>query len=150
MERLLGIDFISVLGMPPVEHVRLAARLGCGSVSLAPAPFTDNPYGYPEWSLRETAGLRRDLMAALADTGVRLALGEGFLAWPGAGMMPSPDDLDLFADLGCEQVNLVVLEPDPVAGRAELAKFARLAAERALTATFEFMPGTVFGDFGAA
>lgn len=146
----LGIDFISVLAMPPVEHVRLAAELRCHRISLAPAPFTANPHGYAPWSLREDAALRAEVKTALAGEGVVLSLGEGFLAWPSAGMTISESDLDLFAELGCERVNVVAVEPDRSAAIAATTEFARLAGERGLKATLEFMPGTVFGDFDAA
>jgi sugar phosphate isomerase/epimerase len=146
----LGIDFISVLGMPPVEHVRLAAELGCGRISLAPAPFTANPHGYAPWSLREDAALRREVKAALANEGVALSLGESFLIWPSAGMEVSLADLDLFAELGSERVNVVVVEPDRATAIDRLGAFARQAGERGMKATLEFMPGTIFGDFVTA
>jgi sugar phosphate isomerase/epimerase len=146
----LGIDFISVLAMPPVEHIRLAAGLGCGRISLAPAPFTANPHGYSSWSLRDDAPFRSEVKAALAGEGVVLSLGEGFLAWPCAGMAIAQADLDLFAELGAERVNVVALEPDRAAALSAVAEFARLAGQRGLKATLEFMPGTVFGDFGSA
>ena len=149
MDRL-GIDFISVLAMPPVEHIRLAAELGCSRISLAPAPFTANPHGYAPWSLRDDAELRTEVKAALAGEGVTLSLGESFLIWPSAGMEPSVADLDLFAELGCERANVVVIEPDRAAAIDQLGMFARQAGERGLKATLEFMPGTVFGDFKAA
>lgn len=146
----LGIDFISVLGMGPVEHIRLARKLGCGGISLAPAPFTDNPHGYASWSLRDDFALRREVRTALAVEGVMLSLGEGFLIWPSAGMEISVADLDLFAHLGCHRVNVVVVEPDRTAAIDRLGAFARTAGERGLDATLEFMPGTVFGDFNSA
>jgi sugar phosphate isomerase/epimerase len=146
----LGIDFISVLAMPPLEHIRLAAELGCHRISLAPAPFTANPHGYGPWSLRDDAALRGEVKAALAGEGVALSLGEGFLIWPSAGMEIVEGDLDLFAELGCERVNVVVVEPDRSAAVDQLGSFARLANQRGLKGTLEFMPGTVFGDFAAA
>ncbi len=146
----LGIDFISVLGMPPVEHIRLAAKLGCHRISLAPAPFTANPHGYAPWSLRDDAVLPGEVKAALKGEGVALSLGEGFLIWPSAGMELSQADLDLFAELGCERVNAVAVEPDRSLAIDRLGDFARQANERGLKATLEFMPGTVFGDFNTA
>jgi sugar phosphate isomerase/epimerase len=146
----LGIDFISVLAMPPVEHIRLARRLGCDRVSLAPAPFTANPHGYAPWSLRDDAELRNEVKAALAGEGVVLSLGESFLIWPSAGMEVSLADLDLFAELGCERVNVVVVEPDRGAAIDRLGAFTQAAGERKMKATLEFMPGTVFGDFATA
>jgi sugar phosphate isomerase/epimerase len=146
----LGIDFISVLAMPPVEHIRLAAKLGCNRISLAPAPFTANPHGYAAWSLRDDQALRSEVKTMLAGEGVALSIGEGFLIWPSAGMELSLADLDLFAEVGCERVNVVAVEPDRSVAVDQLGSFARLANERGLKATVEFMPGTVLGDFNTA
>ena len=33
MTNRLGIEMLTLLGMPPVEHVKLAAELGCVSIS---------------------------------------------------------------------------------------------------------------------
>ncbi len=55
--RPLGLEFISVLAMPPVEFIELAADLGCDGVGMALAPFTANPHGYRAWSLRDDAGV---------------------------------------------------------------------------------------------
>jgi hypothetical protein len=75
---------LSVFGMPPVEYVNLVADLGCryitaGLVGFAPV----NVLGYPPFSLRDDATLRRELLAVTADRGVSISLGEGLLTVPG-------------------------------------------------------------------
>src|SRR5262245_31146217 len=51
----LGIELLSVFGLPPVEFVNLAADLGCRYISsgLSAGPY--NPHGYPSFSLRDDA-----------------------------------------------------------------------------------------------
>jgi sugar phosphate isomerase/epimerase len=88
--RAIGIDFISVLGLPPVEFVKLAAELGCQHISIAPAPFTANPHNFPSWSLRDDKTLRHELIAALRDNNITLSLGEGFLIRPARTSPPLP------------------------------------------------------------
>lgn len=146
----LGLDFISGLAMPPVAFVELAAEFGCGGVSLALAPFTANPHGYPAWSLRDDAGLRRELSAALAQNGVELRNGEGFLIRPGSTVADCPGDLDLMAEIGSQRVNILTIDPDLARSIDELGRFAELAGERGLTVTFEFMAGMGVGTLEAA
>jgi len=116
----LGIDFISVFGMPPVAFVALAADLGCRHISLAPQPITSNPHGYPHWSLLEDAALRRDVAAALRDHDVSVSLGEGFLVRPGVDIPDSGAPLfDVMEELGVKRVNVASIEQDVrPAGRA--------------------------------
>jgi sugar phosphate isomerase/epimerase len=132
----LAIEFISVLGLPPVEFVRLAADLGVGRIGLAPKPITANPHGYPAWDLLAEPPLRRETLAAMADTGVTLSLGEGFLIREGLDADTFAPMLDVFAELGAPVVNAVnmVASPEP------FARFAAMAGERGMVATVEFLP----------
>ena len=146
----LGIDFISVLAMPPLAHVALAAELGCGAISLALEPFTANPHGYPFWSLRTDAGLRRALITAARERDVAITLGEGFLIRPDGDVGTMAADLELMAEIGVARVNIVSLDPDVARSLATLAHFADLAAARGMIATIEFMPGLAIGTVRAA
>jgi sugar phosphate isomerase/epimerase len=150
MTRAIGIDFISVLGLPPVEFVKLAAELGCPHISIALAPFTANPHQYPLWSLREDATLRRDFAAALRGHNVSLSLGEGFLLRPGTDIRNAAADMDMMRDLGVPIVNTVCLEPDHARAIDQLAAFAALAQERGMKATLEMMPFLPLGSLAEA
>jgi hypothetical protein len=44
----LGLEMLTLLGMPPVEHVRLAADLGCVSISTGLSNQTLAKFGYPD------------------------------------------------------------------------------------------------------
>jgi sugar phosphate isomerase/epimerase len=140
----LAIEFITVLGMPPVEFVHLAADLGCRRVGLALAPFTGNPRGYPAWSLRDDPALRRELTAALRERGVAISLGEGFLIRPSLDIRDAAADIELMAELGAERVNVVAIDPDRGRGLDQLATFAAMARALGLVATLEFMPMSAF------
>ena len=146
----LGIEFISGLGMAPVAFVEMAARLGCSRIGFAPAPIVGPLAPAAIWSLRESPALVRDLKAALADHGVSLDLGEGFLIMPGQAIADVEADFDLFADLGAQRLNAVVLEPDAARAQAEFARFAALAAARAMPVTVEFMPHMACGSLAQA
>jgi sugar phosphate isomerase/epimerase len=146
----LGIEFISVLGLPPVPYVQLAAELGCRNIGIALAPIVSNPHGYPRWSLRENPQLRRDLVTALADHGVSVSLGEGFLVRPGASIAESAADLDLMCEIGAVRINVLCIDPDLHRTVDELATFTEMVASRGLTATLEFIPGMPIGDVAGA
>jgi len=45
----LGIELLSVFGMNPVEHVELAAELGCAFVSTGLSQLPFNPLEYRPW-----------------------------------------------------------------------------------------------------
>lgn len=135
MDRI-AIEFISVLGMPPVEFVKLAADLGVVRIGMAPRPITTNPHGYADWDLLKSPALKREVRAALADTGVQVALGEGFLVRDGVDRDEWATMLDLYAELGAPLVNAVNMAPSPEA----FGQLADMARERGMQATVEFLP----------
>jgi len=146
---VIGIEFISVLGLPPAEFVALAADLGCRSIGIALEPIV-RAKSYPPWSLREDAGLRRDMVGALRRHGVSIQLGEGFLVWPDKNIRGAGADLDLMCEFGARQVNILGLDPDRGRTFDQFAIFAELAEDRGLDATLEFMPGLCIGDLETA
>jgi sugar phosphate isomerase/epimerase len=148
--RAIGIDFISVLGMPPVPFVALAAELGCPNISISFTPITDNPHHYPSWSLRDDAHLRRDLIAAQRAHGVTISLGEGFLIRPGADIRDAATDVAIMRELGAPIINIVAIDPGWDRTIDQLAAFADLAAANGLQATLEMMPGMLIGDLPTA
>ena len=135
----LGIERLSVFGMPPVAFVAMTAALGCQSLGLGLAPMAGacNPHHYPGWSLRDDPQLRRDTRAALADHGVQLALIEGFAVVPGEPTARYAADLDLVAELGCERVAAVSVDRDLDRTIAGFAELAALAAARGLLVSAE-------------
>jgi sugar phosphate isomerase/epimerase len=71
--RDLGIEFISVFGLPPVDFVHLAADLGCRYIStaLSGRPLKSlKSLGYRPFSLTDDVQLRQRLRTAMHDCGV--------------------------------------------------------------------------------
>jgi len=139
MDRL-AIEFICAFGMPPVDFVGLADSLGVSRIGLSPRPITDNPYGLPEWDMCSDPALVEATKKALAQTGVQVAQGEGFLIMPGTNIADSRPALDIFAELGAPSVNCVIIEQDRPRAVDEFAALAAMAAERGMSTTIEFMP----------
>ncbi|MUL63040.1 xylose isomerase [Mycobacterium sp. CBMA 234] len=146
----LGIEALSVFGLPPVEFVDVAADLGCRYITVFLRNFAVLPLGYPQFSLKDDSRLKADLLAALAHRGVSISLGDGFLVLPDADMRLFATDLDLMAELGVPQINVVSLDPDRVRSFDQVAILAELAAQRQLATVIEPVPGLTIGDLPTA
>ncbi|MCE7795429.1 sugar phosphate isomerase/epimerase [Sphingobium sufflavum] len=146
----IGLDFISVLGLPPLDYIALAARLGYTDIGIAPGPVVSVPDLFPAWTLRDNPGLIRDVRAAVADHGLHIAVGEGFFLLPGGDVAASAADLDLLAEVGAPRCTIVSFEGDRALAFDRLAQFAELATARGLGAQIEFVPGLGIGDLPTA
>jgi sugar phosphate isomerase/epimerase len=142
----LGIELLSVFGMPPVDFINLAADLGCRYISTGLTGFPLPQLGQPEFSLMDDAALRREVLAAMDGTGVSIALGDGLLILPGADIADRAADLDILAEIRVPRVNSVSLDPDRERTFDQLALLAELAAERGMQTTTEPAPGTTIAD----
>jgi sugar phosphate isomerase/epimerase len=147
--RELGIEFISVFGLPPVEFVHVAADLGCRHISTALAGRPLESLGYPAFSLRDDVRLRRDMLAAMDDRGVGISLGEGMVISAASDVSELAPDLDIMASLGVAQVNSLSFDPDRNRTFDQLAMLTEMAAERGIGTTVEMAPGLTIGDLSA-
>ena len=142
----LGIEQLTVMGMPPVELIRLVAANGCVGISGALTGMPLAMFGYPDlvlyppWSLEEDAALRRETKAALRDTGVTIELGEGFRVRPDGDVRDRAAGLDLMAELGAVRINAVSMEPSLERTYDQLAILADMVIERGMQFTIEFAP----------
>jgi sugar phosphate isomerase/epimerase len=128
------------MGMPPAEFVAMAAELGVHRIGIAPSPITDNPHGYPAWDMRGDPALVSEVKQALADHGVAVSLGEGFLIMPGMDIASAEPAVDLMADLGAPVINAVLIEQDRARAQDQFGTLAGMAAARGQRLTLEFMP----------
>jgi sugar phosphate isomerase/epimerase len=140
MTTRLGIEQLSVFGLPPVAYVDLAADLGCQCISVGLTTMPYNPHGYAPWSLRDDPALRREMIAAMRDRGVAISLGEGCTIRAGREIADMAGDLDLLAELGAERINAVSLDPDRARSFDQFAELAELAAAREMVSTVELCP----------
>ena len=148
--RRIGIEYISVFGLPPVEFVNLAADLGCASIGTGLAPMPFNPHGYPAWSLLNDRALRQRMIATMRDRGISISVAEGFFVMPQADVRNHAAGLDAVRELGVERINTLGLDPDVNRNFDQFAKLAELAANLGLETTLEFIPGTAVGDLPTA
>jgi sugar phosphate isomerase/epimerase len=146
----LAIGFLSVFALPPVQFVDLAADLGCRYISTVMQGVPLVPLGYPPFSLRDDAALRKDLLAAMNHRGVTISLGDGFLVLPGVEMHTYSADLDALAELCVPWINAVSLDPDLSRTFDQFAALAELAAQRGIRTAVEPVPGLTVGDLPTA
>lgn len=146
MTNRLGVELLTLLGMPPDEHARLAADLGCVAMSTALSGVPLAALGvkdfapYPAWSLETDAALVRRFKSALRETGVRVSLAEGFRIRPDQDIRDRAAALDLMAEFGAVRVNAVGTDPDPARCDDQLAALCDMAVARGMTMTIEFAP----------
>jgi sugar phosphate isomerase/epimerase len=146
----LGIGFLGGFGLPPVEFVDLTADLGCRYMSAVVQGGPLVPLGYPPFSLKDDAALRRDMLAAMNHRGVTISLGDGFLVLPDADIRGRVTDLDVLAELGVPRINVVSLDPDLGRTFDQFAILTDLAAQRGLETVVEPVPGLTVGDLPTA
>ena len=146
----VGIEFISVFGLPPVAFTHLAADLGCRWISVVLEPLAYNPEGYPPYSLRKDAGLRRETKQALADRGVSISLVEGFVVRPGGDVGSYAADLEIAAELGAPCVSTLSFDPDLPRSLDQFALLAEMAAAAGVQTRLEFAPSCGVPDLPTA
>jgi sugar phosphate isomerase/epimerase len=140
----LGIERLCLFGMPPTEHIALASSLGCRFIGIGlRAMRYYNPHGYPDWSLRDDAGLRRDMIAMMADQGVAIGLCEGFSVGREGQVRNQAGDLDLAAELGSQRINAVSVGRDLGQALDGFAVITEMAAQRGLETVTEIGPGAI-------
>ncbi len=135
----IGIEFLCVFGMPPVDLVNLTADLGCGYITTVLDQGSRNPYNYSRWSLRDAA-YRRETIKALKDRNIAISLGEGLMISPDKDVRDHAADLDIMAELGVIRVNTLSLDSDMGRSFDQFAVFAEMADQRGLKSSVEFCP----------
>lgn len=139
----LGVECLSTFGLHPVELVRLTGDLGCSHVTLTLGPAANRLPSHAEVSLRGNKALQANVKSALADTGVRIGLVEGFAILPGKDVNAYAWDLDIVADLGAAAICAVSLERDMGRTHGAFARITELAADRSLLTTTELGAGVL-------
>lgn len=146
----LGIEQLSVFGLPPVEFVNLAADLGCHCISAGLTGLPYNPHGYRPFSLRDDAALRRELIAVMRDRGIALSLGEGCIVRQDRDIRAYAADMDLMQELGALRLNTVSMDPDLGRSLDQLAIFAEMAGARGMLSTVELCPALTINNLDSA
>lgn len=148
MDRL-GIEFLSVFGLPPAEFVHLAADLGCRHISTALFGAPVDPPLYPPFSLLDQ-DVRDAMVAAMRERDVSISLGEGLIIAPGVDVRSHDGALAVMAELGVRRINTISLDPDLGRSVEQFGVLAEMTAEAGMDLTVETSPGFVPHDVAMA
>ena len=145
----VGLEYLSVFGMPLTDYVALAVRLGYDFVSVNYRGAANAPSGAAVEALKESRQARQQFASALADTGMRLELVEGFAITSATTVADYAPDLDTVAQLGARSLCAVSLDKDIARTNEQFSALAEMAAMRDLLVTTEAGAG-VMRNFGTA
>lgn len=137
----LGLECLSAFGLHPVEFIRVAGELGCSHVTLSMSSSPNRLPIYPDVTFRHDPALRTEMRVALADTGVKIGMMEGFAVLPGGSVDDFAADLDMTAELGAKAVCTVSIDKDKARTHDQYARLTELATERGLRTTTEACAG---------
>lgn len=142
--RSLSLAALTVIELSPLEQVRCAAAAGYSHAGLRPVPTTEQE---PRWPLLGDTPLRRDVLAALRDTGVRILDIEILRLKAETVVADCEAMLETGAALGARFVLIAGNDPDDPRLIERLGALAELALPYALMPCLEPMPWTEVRDF---
>ena len=132
----LGLDFLSVSGAHPVEHIEAAAATGFTAVGLrlvAPVGLT------LDHDIVNRPDLLRDTLAALKNTGIKVLDVEAFTLTENTNITYWEPALAVSAELGTKIVQVVVEDPDIYRAQNHFAQLCVLAEQYKMVVAIEFM-----------
>lgn len=138
---------LTALPYAPPQMVRLAAASGCAAAGIRLLPASPGGTHYP---LMDDAPLRRETLAAIRDTGVRvldlevLRIGADFDPGACAAFLATG------AELGAKHILVAGDDPDEARLTARFAALCEAAAPCGLSCDLEFMPWTAVRDCATA
>lgn len=137
--RAISLAALTILEVPPVEAVTIAAECGYSHLGLRPLAATPNERHFP--ILSDTI-LRRELKAAARDCGIAILDTEIVRLKPEMDWAETEAVLEFSQDFGAAR--LLVADNDPEAERSchNLARLAEMGSAYGVTPHLEFMPWT--------
>jgi sugar phosphate isomerase/epimerase len=139
----LGLDYLSVFGQEPVAFIHLARELGLSSVGLNLRGAANSLSRASDMGFGHSPERRRAITQALRDTGMTLALVEGFSVASGSSAADIARDLDHLAEMGTLSVCFVSVDKDRMRTQAQFRQLAELAVDREIVITTEVGAGVV-------
>ena len=140
MSRIYSMAYLMGNGAEPLEAVAIAVAAGYQAISFRLLPASPADQLAP---LIDDAGLRREVIAAMADGGIAFLDAE-MIRIPEGGADPRHyvAFADCIAEMGARHINVVIADHDRARTIDTFGRICELASERGLTADLEFMPWT--------
>jgi sugar phosphate isomerase/epimerase len=145
--RPLSLAALTVIELTPPQMVQCAADAGYDFVGLRLLPATDQEVRYD--FIGDTP-LKRETLACLKDTGVRVLDAEILRLKPDTDVTTYLPMLETAAELGARYVLVAGNDPDETRTADNFAKLCDLAAPLGLTPSIEPMPWTNARDITQA
>jgi sugar phosphate isomerase/epimerase len=137
--RALSLSALTVLELTPPQMVQCAADAGYDFVGLRLLPATDHEVRHE--IVGDTA-LKRETLAVLKDTGIRVLDVEILRLKPGTDVASYAPMLETAAELGARYVLVAGNDPDEARTVDRLGQLCDIAAPLGLTPSLEPMPWT--------
>jgi sugar phosphate isomerase/epimerase len=146
-QRALSLSALTVLELTPPQMVECAAEAGYDFVGLRLLPATDHEVRH---EIVGDTPLKRETLARLKDTGVRVLDAEILRLKPDTNVTAYKPMLETAAELGARYVLVAGNDPDEARTAERLAQLCELAAPLGLTPSLEPMPWTDAKDITQA
>ncbi len=139
MTHRYSMAYLTANGLPPLEAIELAARLGFSDISfrLLPAGPGDTPP-----PILTDAALAASVKAALADTGLGFSDAEMIRLNEDTNLERFRPFLERISDLGARHILVAGDDHDQARITDSYGRLCALVADYGLTADLEFMPWT--------
>ncbi len=134
--RRLSLDYLTVSGASPIEHIEAAAAAGFDSVGLRLLAPTDLRLEHEVVGDRR---LIRAIAAACRATGITPLDAEVFFLSPGVDMDRLRAAADAAAEIGASSLLAVCMDPDRQRALDGFAALCDMAADGGMTVALEFM-----------
>ncbi|HEY2863235.1 MAG TPA: sugar phosphate isomerase/epimerase [Casimicrobiaceae bacterium] len=143
----LSLSYHTAPELTPPEFVREAAAAGFDSVG---ARLLDGQPGRDLAPLMQNAAVRRETIACLRDTGLRVLEASSARLRPDTDMSAFAPFFELAAELGARHILASGDDPDQARLVARFAELCERARPLGLTIDLEFVPWMSVTDLGAA
>lgn len=138
-ERIFSLATLTVLEVSPPQMVEIAARAGYSHVGLRLEPATPEEQHF---ALVADAGLRRETLARLRDTGIKVLDVEILRLKPETRVTDFEAILAVGAEFGASELLVAGNDPDERRLTDNFAALCDLSRQYGLHAHLEFMPWT--------
>jgi sugar phosphate isomerase/epimerase len=143
----LSLSYYTVPELSPPQMVRAAAAAGFDFVG---ARLLNGQPGRDPAPLMESPALRRETIACLHDTGLRVLDASGARLRPETDMAAFAPFIDAAAELGARHILASGDDPDEPRLAARFAELCELAGRSGLTVDLEFVPWMTIADLALA
>jgi sugar phosphate isomerase/epimerase len=146
----IGIDYLTLYGLHPLEFVRTAAAAGYDCVGVMLEGIKGSPgFDVHPPSLRDDPQLRRDLVSCARDNGITIGIMSGFRITDDRAASDFRNTFDLAAEMGVGRLSSASAASHGWTVQ-QIGALAETAADYDITITIEPIPGFTIGTLSQA